>query len=74
MDFREYIEIDPKIRFGKPVLKGTRISVIDVLEWLSNGQSHQEILADFPELTDVQIRACLAYAVARERLTAATSL
>lgn len=64
--YREYISIDPNIRFGKPVIKGTRISVFDVLSWLANGMSQEEILQDFPELTSEQIRSCLAYAADRE--------
>ena len=59
--------IDPEIRFGRPCLTGTRISVADVLGWLGNGQSVAEIIADFPELTQAQIQACLRYAADRER-------
>ena len=49
MDYREYIEITPGIRFGKPCLKGTRISVYDVLSWLASGMSNEEIISDFPQ-------------------------
>lgn len=66
MEYREYIEIVPEKRFGKPCIKGTRISVYDVLNWLSNGMSNAEILEDFPELNEKQILACLAFAAERE--------
>lgn len=67
MDYREYIEINPGIRFGKPCLKGTRISVYDVLSWLASGMSNEEIISDFPQLTKDQILACLAYSADKER-------
>jgi uncharacterized protein (DUF433 family) len=60
--FNEYIEINTEKRFGKPIIKGTRISVYDVLSWLSNGMTRKEIISDFPELTENQINACLAFA------------
>ena len=62
VDYREIITINPNIRFGRPCIKGTRISVYDVLGWLSMGMSHEEIIEDFPELTNQQILACLQYA------------
>jgi len=65
-DYRNYIEIKPDVRFGKPCIKSTRISVSDVLGWLANGMTSEEILADFPELTEEHIQACLAYAADRE--------
>lgn len=68
VDYREYIEVDPNVRFGKPVLKGTRITVYDVLQWLASGLSHEEIIADYPQLNDNQILACLAYAANKERI------
>jgi uncharacterized protein (DUF433 family) len=68
----ERIAIDPAIRFGKPCVRGTRISVGDVLEYLAGGMSEDEILADFPQLTRDDIRACLAYAAERERRTLST--
>ena len=68
IDYKEYIEVDPEIRFGKPVIKGTRITVYDVLQWLASGMSHKEIISDFPQLTDKQILACLAYAANKERV------
>jgi len=66
MDHSEYIEIVPEKRFGRPCIKGTRISVYDVLSWLANGMSKEEIIEDFPELNLEQINACLAYAADRE--------
>lgn len=59
-----YISINPNIRFGKPCVTGTRISVSDILGWLSTGMSNEEIIADFPELTTEHIQAALAYAAA----------
>jgi uncharacterized protein (DUF433 family) len=67
MDYGQYIEIAPEKRFGRPCLKGTRISVYDVLNWLANGMSKSEILADFPELTEEMINACLSFAAEREQ-------
>ena len=67
MDYREYIEIRADKRFGKPCLKGTRISVYDVLSWLANGMDWSMIKEDFEEITDDMIKACLAYAADRER-------
>ena len=66
VDYKKYISIDPNIRFGKPHLTGTRISVYDVLSWFANGMTILEIRDDFPELTEEQIKACLAYAADRE--------
>jgi uncharacterized protein (DUF433 family) len=68
-DIEAYISIDPNIRFGKPCIKGTRIAIQDVLEWLSSGMSFEEILEDFPELTLQMIHAALAFAARRESLT-----
>lgn len=68
LDIQEYIEIHPEIRFGKPCIKGTRIAVQDILEWLSNDMSHKEILEDFPQLTHNDILAALAFAVNREKI------
>jgi uncharacterized protein (DUF433 family) len=65
-NFKEYIVIDPNIRFGKPILKNTRISVADVIGWLSNGMEKDEIISDFPELTIDMINACLAFVAQRE--------
>ena len=66
MDIKKYIEINPQKRFGKPVLIGTRISVSEVLNWLANGMSMQEIVEDFPEVTKDGIKACLFYAASKE--------
>lgn len=66
-NYAEYIEINSEIRFGKPCVKGTRITVYDVLGWLSEGMTPAQIVKDFPELNNLQIRACLAYAAQRER-------
>ena len=67
MNYRQFLEIKADKRFGKPCIKGTRISVYDVLNWLSNGMSHEDIKSDFEELTDEMINACLAYAADKER-------
>jgi len=67
MDYRAYIEIRSDKRFGKPCLKGTRISVYDVLNWLANGMDATAIKSDFEEITDEMIQACLAFAADRER-------
>lgn len=69
VDFREYIEIVPGKRGGKPCIKGMRITVYDVLNWLSNGMTKKEILEDFPELNEKMIEACLAFAANREDKT-----
>lgn len=66
MNFRNYIEINTEKRFGKPILKGTRISVSDILNWLANGMTREEIFHDFPELDDEHINACLFFASSRE--------
>ncbi len=66
MDYKIYFEIKPEKRFGQVVLKGTRISVGDVLNWLANGMSREEIISDFPELEIDHINACLFYAASRE--------
>lgn len=67
IDYTVHIEINPEIRFGKPVIKGTRITVYDILQWLASGLSHQQILDDFPQLQEHHIYACLAYAADKER-------
>ncbi len=59
--------MDPAIRSGKPCVKGTRITVYDVLEYLAGGMTEDQILTDFPDLQRQDIRACLAFAAARER-------
>ena len=62
-----YININPNIRFGKPCIAGTRITVQDILEWLASGMSFEEIIEDFPELDALKIRAALAFAARREQ-------
>jgi uncharacterized protein (DUF433 family) len=61
MNYRQIITIEPGKRSGKPCIRGLRISVSDVLDYLAGGMSEQEILADFPDLTREDIRACLAF-------------
>ena len=67
MNWQERISVSPGVRSGKPCIRGTRITVYDVLEYLAGGMSEDEILADFPDLTREDIRASLAFAAARER-------
>jgi uncharacterized protein (DUF433 family) len=62
MDYSQFITIEPGKRSGKPCIRGLRIAVYDVLDYMASGMSQEEILADFPDLTDTDIRACLAYA------------
>ena len=68
-EIQQHISIDPEIRFGKPCIKGTRIAVWDILGWLANGMSNEEILEDFPMLTRESILAALAFAAHREEST-----
>jgi uncharacterized protein (DUF433 family) len=72
MDYRKIITIDPAKRGGKPVIRGMRITVSDVLEYLASGMSEGEILQDFPDLKREDIRACLAFAADRERKLASS--
>lgn len=67
MDYSEIVTIEPGKRSGKPCIRGLRITVSDILEYLASGMSEAEILEDFPELTHEDIRACLAFAADRER-------
>ena len=67
MNWQDRITVSPGIRGGKPCIRGTRITVYDVLEYLAGGMSEDAILADFSDLTRDDIRACLAFAAARER-------
>ena len=67
MENNARIVLDPAIRSGKPCVKGTRITVSDVLEYLAGGMSEAGILHDFPELTHEDISACLAFAAEREK-------
>jgi uncharacterized protein (DUF433 family) len=68
-ELREFIVVDPEIRFGKPCIKGTRITVGDILQWLSGGMTEQEIISDYPELQITHIRAALAFAAERDAMT-----
>ena len=67
MDYQQHITIDPQVRRGKPCIKGTRIAVADVFDYLAGGISQEELLEDFPDLTADDISACLAFAADRER-------
>lgn len=67
MDYSKIITIDPGKRSGKACIRGLRIAVYDILDYLAAGMSQQEILADFPDLTEDDIRACLAFAADTER-------
>ena len=67
MNYQDIITIEPGKRGGKPCIRGMRITVYDVLEYLASGVSQQEVLDDFPYLTEEDIRACLAYAADREK-------
>lgn len=64
--YSEIITINPEIRFGKPCIRGMRITVYDILSWLASGMTSIEILEDYPELNDEDIKATLAYAADRE--------
>ena len=67
IDYKEYITIEPGKRSGKPCIRGMRITVYDVLSYLAAGMTMQEIVKDFPELTENDILACLAYAADTEK-------
>ncbi len=67
INYRDYITIEPGKRSGKPSIRGMRITVQDVLEYLASGMSEEMIIDDFPELTSEDIKACLAFAADRER-------
>lgn len=74
MSYSEIITVEPGKRGGRPCVRGMRIAVADVLGWLAAGMSHAQIISDFPELSEEDILACLAYAADRERrlVTSAT--
>ena len=72
MAWQERISVNPAVRSGQPCIKGTRITVYDVLEYLAGGMTEDEILGDFPDLTRDDIRAALGFAAARERRVANT--
>jgi uncharacterized protein (DUF433 family) len=65
--YRDIIRIEPGKRGGKPVIRGLRITVYDVLSYLAGGMTQEQILTDFPQLTERDIRACLSFAADRER-------
>jgi uncharacterized protein (DUF433 family) len=67
IDYQKIITIEPGKRSRKPCIRGTRMTVTDVLEYLAGGMSQEELLAEFPDLTVEDIRACLAFAADRER-------
>lgn len=67
MDYRDYITIEPNKRGGKPCVRGLRITVYEVLEYLASDMTEDEILTDFPDLTKDDLKACIAFAADRER-------
>jgi uncharacterized protein (DUF433 family) len=67
MNYQDIITLESGKRGGRPCVRRMRIAVVDVLGWLAAGMSHAQILSDYPELTENDIRACLAYAADRER-------
>jgi uncharacterized protein (DUF433 family) len=67
MDYQQILTMEPDKRGGKPCIRGLRITVYDILEYLASGMTEEEILADFSELTSADIKACLAFAADRER-------
>ena len=66
MSYEGIINIEPGKRGGRPTIRGMRIAVADVLSWLAAGMTHEEIINDYPELNEDDIRACLAYAADRD--------
>ena len=67
IDYKQIITTEPGKRSGQPCIRGMRITVYDVLEYLAGGMSVEEVLHDFPELTQEDIRACFAFAAAPQR-------
>ena len=67
MNYRDYITIEPNKRSGKPCVRGLRITVYEVLEYLASEMTEEEILHDFPDLTHEDLKACIAFAADRER-------
>ena len=67
MNYRDYITFDPNKRGGKPCVRGLRITVYEVLEYLASDMSEEQILHDFPDLTHEDLKACIAFAADRER-------
>lgn len=68
-EYLQYIDINPEIRFGKPCIYGTRITIQDILQWLASGMTFDEILFDYPLLKKEHIYAALNYAAQREEFT-----
>ena len=66
--YTEIITINPQVRFGRPCVRGLRITVYDILGWLASGMTRDEIVSDFPELTIEDIQAVLVYAAEREHM------
>lgn len=69
MDYSKIITVEAGKRSGKPCIRGLRMTVYDVLDYLASGMTHEQILSDFPYLSEEDIRACLAFAADRERKT-----
>ncbi len=67
VEAQDRISVDPAVRGGKPTIRGTRITVSDILEYLAGGMSQDEILADFPDLTEQDVRAALQFAASQAR-------
>jgi uncharacterized protein (DUF433 family) len=67
-ELSNYIVMDPGVRFGKPCIKGTRITVGDILQWLSEGISIPDILSDYPLLKEIHVKAALSFAARREEI------
>ena len=63
-----YISINPEIRFGKPCIKGTRIAISDILQWLASGMTHSQITEDYPSLKEEHMLAALSFAANRESM------
>ena len=61
MDYSKVITIEDRKMGGKPCIRGLRITVSDVLDYMASGMTHEEILSDFPDLTEEDLRACLAF-------------
>lgn len=74
MNYKNIITIESGKRGGKPCIRGMRITVYDILDYLASGMTQQEILDDFPYLTVEDIRACLSYAADRERVSMAVGV
>lgn len=66
MQYTDRIIINPNLRFGRPCVKGTRIAVYDILSWLASGMTNEQIVKDYPEIKEEDIKACLAFAADKE--------